>query len=124
MTADLELRRQAIAEALRAVMAESFPGRAAPSQPVAAAPEPARPANPPRPTLVVATPAPGPEPIVEPARLVSPRPLREALSAQIDWDEVEELDELDEDWESPSVPPLETAGSMSQTASMALFGHA
>jgi hypothetical protein len=136
MTADLEFRRQAIAEALRAIMAEPFPDRTAPSQPTAAAPAVARPANPPpRRALVVVTdpvavdpppvaPAPDPHPLVEPAPLASPPPLRAALSAHIDWAEVEELEDLDEDWEAPSVPPLETAGSMSRTASMALFGHA
>jgi hypothetical protein len=65
-----------------------------------------------------------------------PPPLREALTAKIDWDEVDDLtplnpaqgfDEVDgfeDDWEAPSVPPLETTGSMSRAASMALFGHA
>jgi hypothetical protein len=69
-------------------------------------------------------------------RGTSPPPLREALAAEIDWDEVDDLtplnpaegfDEVDgfeDDWEAPSVPPLETAGSMSRAASMALFGHA
>jgi hypothetical protein len=139
MTADLELRRQAIAEALRAVMAEPFPDRTAPSQP-AAAPESAQPANPtPRPALVivaglepatasdpehVAPHGPDPDPVIEPEPTATPPTLRAALSAQIDWAEVEELEDLDEDWESPSVPPLETTGPMSRTASMALFGHA
>lgn len=119
-------------------MAEPFPDRTAPSQPAAAAPAPARPANPPplRSLVVVTDPEPvavdpppvsavsDPDPVVEPAPLTSPPPLRAALSAHIDWAEVEEFEDLDEDWEAPSVPPLETAGSMSRTASMALFGHA
>jgi hypothetical protein len=129
MTADLELRRQAIAEALRAVMAEPFPDRTAPSQPAAAAPTPARPANPPplRALVVVTDPDPvavDPPPVAPAPEFASPPPLRAALSAHIDWAEVEELEDLDEDWEAPSVPPLETTGSMSRTASMALFGHA
>jgi hypothetical protein len=138
MTADLERRRQAIAEALRAIMAEPFPDRTAPSPQAAAAPPAARSVDPPpRRALVVVTepdpvtvdPPPGtpdadPEPRVEPAPLTSPPPLRAALSAHIDWAEVEELEDLDEDWEAPSVPPLETTGGMSRTASMALFGHA
>jgi hypothetical protein len=130
MAAHLEIRRQAIAEALRAVMAEPFPDRSAASV---------------APTRTVATTAPWftpapvhtAEPPPQPAREPVPAPptLREALAAQINWDEVADFDtfgetqaegveEVDDGPEPPSVPPLDTGGSMSRKASMALFGHA
>jgi hypothetical protein len=133
MTADLERRRQAIAEALRAVMAEPFPDRTAPAPSVAA---PSRATSPPAGAVAtLATTAPPatktPAAAVTSATLAVPvsnrgaaPPLREALTAHIDWDNVEDLEDLDEDWESPTIPPLEPVGGMSRTASMALFGHA
>lgn len=86
----------------------------------------------------------GPRPTDTPVatRDASPqrRSLREVLVADIDWDEPERLEILDDvdhspddlsnledidgDWDAPSVPPLEAVGSMSRDASMALFGHA
>jgi hypothetical protein len=111
MATSLEHRRQAIAAALRAVMAEPLP-------------------TPPAPT----------EPLVTVAALPERPSLRDTLAAQIDWDEPEHLEALDdldrspddlsslEDFdgasEATSVPPLEVSGSMSRAASMALFGHA
>ena len=142
MTADLEFRRQAIVEALRAVMAEPFPDRAAPPRPAMVTPEPAyraatRTAEPPRAPAVETTTDPittaEPDPVDTsesaaaepfPASRNTIPPLREALAAHIDWDEVDQLEELDDDWEAPSIPPLETAGGMSRAASLALFGHA
>ncbi|MBV9485689.1 MAG: hypothetical protein JO246_06485 [Frankiaceae bacterium] len=99
MARDLESRRQAIAAALRAVMSE-------PADP------------PPAPAPAAATPTGSDE--VRP-ELPS---LRASLQAQIDWDEVDELPADDADGDSPPIPPLELAGAMSRTASMALFGHA
>lgn len=117
MAASLEHRRLAIVAALRAVMAEPLPNGPRPADtPVAISDTPQR------------------------------RSLRDVLVAEIDWDEPERLEvlddvdrsredltspddlstleDLDDDWEAPSVPPLETAGSMSRVASLALFGHA
>jgi hypothetical protein len=74
MSSDLEARRRAIADALRAVMAEPMP-------------EPAE-----QPTVEMR-----PELFLVPAR-----------GEPDDW----------------LVPPMETVGSMSRTASLALFGHA
>jgi hypothetical protein len=137
MTAHLERRRQAIAEALRAIMAEPFPDRTAPTPPVAALSRATSPPNgtvapaatvPPPATLDPVAPVASAAPAIPPAaRVADDRaapPLREALAAHIDWDHVEELEDLDEDWESPAIPPLEPVGGMSRTASMALFGHA
>jgi hypothetical protein len=133
MTAHLERRRQAIAEALRAIMAEPFPDRTAPSPSVAAL---SRATSPPTGTVVPAATVPPRatvDPVAPAARVTAPAarvaadaapPLREALAAHIDWDAVEDMEDLDEDWESPSIPPLEPVGGMSRTASMALFGHA
>jgi hypothetical protein len=95
MVTDLERRRQAIADALRAVMAEPLPG------PKPAATLPAR--------------------IATPMTISELLPVRETLAASIEWDEFECLTEADD---SVAVPPLEVAGSMSRAASVALFGHA
>jgi hypothetical protein len=111
MATSLEHRRQAIAAALRAVMAEPIP-----TPPALAGPPVATAVLPERPSL------------------------RDTLAAQIDWDEPEHLEALDDldrspddlssledfdtEGEAPSVPPLEVPGSMSRVASMALFGHA
>ncbi|HEX3825265.1 MAG TPA: hypothetical protein VHV79_12440 [Mycobacteriales bacterium] len=121
MLTDLERRRQAIADALRAVMAEPLP-KSVP------APVPA-PARAPQPQLVE---LPGRNSLI--ARLASPSArnaeselptVREALSSQIEWEEFDEHDDRDDvDLETPAVPPLEAAGSMSRAASVALFGHA
>jgi hypothetical protein len=116
MAASLEHRRLAIAAALRAAMAEPAPIDMI---------EP-----------VVETVSFDPTPATrQPQR----RSLRDALTAEIDWDEPEHVDvleldrspddlsgleELGEDWVTPSVPPLEAPGSMSRVASLALFGHA
>jgi hypothetical protein len=86
MSTDLETRRRAIADALRAIMAEPMPRRAA-APTVDVAPQPGE--DPPEP--------PAPELVLVPAR-----------GEPDDW----------------LVPPLEAAGSMSRTASLALFGHA
>lgn len=57
-------------------------------------------------------------------------PMRAALAAQIEWDDADstaDVDlngDVDDEVETPSVPPLEMAGSMSKAASVALFGHA
>jgi hypothetical protein len=179
----LEQRRLAIAEALRAVMAEPPPR----SQPVPAAArpvlvtampaleaddvplppireliarvsEPAAPASAPKPVAASHQPAvdePA-EPIRRPERGIGLLPMREALAAQIDWDEADDpsaepgvaepgaaeetivelaavelpaaedpaADDSAGEEETPSVPPLELAGSMSRAASVALFGHA
>lgn len=134
MAPHLEQRRQAIAAALRAVMAEPLPRK----RPVVADRAPVAEPPPPRtlPTLaaqppVAELPRPWVQPIVAaqppvaapPPRIGLPEMLsvREALAASIEWDEVEDLTE---DGEVPSVPPLEVAGSMSRAASVALFGHA
>jgi hypothetical protein len=99
MVTDLERRRLAIADALRAVMAEPLP-------------EP----------LPEFTPA-----VTAPTRIATPMtisellPARETLAASIEWDEFEGLTEADD---PVAVPPLEVAGSMSRAASVALFGHA
>lgn len=82
MAAHLEHRRQAIAEALRAVMTEPLPN--------------------------------------DPPAIPS---LRDSLVAAIDSDEDEPADTEDYEVWSPPIPPVELAGAMSQTASMALFGH-
>jgi hypothetical protein len=128
MATNLEARRQAIVAALRAVMAEPLPQASAPLHPATRAETVTAPDN-----------ATAPEPLLEPTEPVGhehPPPLRQALAAEIVWDEVEDLGPLDpaeglddvetydDDWAAPSVPPLETAGSMSRAASMALFGHA
>jgi hypothetical protein len=109
MLANLELRRRAIADALRAVMAEPLPLRTVPTLaqgPLIYAPTPVA--------------APDRAAAVEPAPIVAERgSVREALASQIDWDE-----DVDTEAEGPSVPPLETVGSMSRVASLALFGHA
>src|SRR5581483_1501791 len=104
MTADLESRRQAIAEALRAVMAEPFPDRTDPAPTVAVL---SRATSPPTGAVATAAAAPSPAPVepAEPAAPVAPvaavrlravpagddtaaQPLREALVAHIDWDNV------------------------------------
>jgi hypothetical protein len=128
MATNLEARRQAVAAALRAVMAEPLPPASAPLHP-------ATPAEP----VTAHVPLTAPEPTLPPAEPVvreHPPPLRQALAAEIVWDEVDDLGPLDpaegldhvegydDDWEAPSVPPLETAGTMSRAASVALFGHA
>jgi hypothetical protein len=119
MAAPLEARRLAIAAALRAVMAEPLAtssGSAEADVETVLFDAESTPEAPHRPSL------------------------REALAAEIDWDEPEhrealgELDrspedlsslgDFDDDWAGPSVPPLEVTGSMSRVASMALFGHA
>jgi hypothetical protein len=41
------------------------------------------------------------------------------LDAELGWDLAEEVTNL----ETPPVPPLELAGSLSRAASLALFGH-
>jgi len=109
MPANLELRRRAIADALRAVMTEPLPLPSVPKVdqgPLIYAPTPVS--------------APDRAAAVEPATIGAKRgSVREALVSQIDWDE-----EVDSDAEGPSVPPLETVGSMSRVASLALFGHA
>lgn len=103
MGRNLEQRRRAIAAALRAVMAEPLPAPPA-SAPTVVAPT----------VETVEFHAPP-----EPDHMSADRPsLRDALTADVDWGEDAE------DWESPSVPPIDTAGSMSEVASMALFGHA
>jgi hypothetical protein len=99
MARNLERRRQAIADALRAVMSEPSPAAAPP------APLPASP--------------------VARADVRSDLPsLRDSLAAEIVWDEVSEVPLDDDNVESPPIPPLEIAGAMSSTASLALFGHA
>jgi hypothetical protein len=61
----------------------------------------------------------------EPRPAAVPLPsLRESLTAEIDWDEAEEISIETDDVESPPIPPLEIAAAMSTTASVALFGHA
>jgi hypothetical protein len=119
MLTDLERRRQAIAAALRAVMAEPHP-RQTP-----------RVATPPRRGLGTQPPfTAAPTPAVVTGRVATPTAstaaselptVREALTSQIEWDEFEDLDD---EGETPVVPPLEVAGSMSRAASVALFGHA
>lgn len=106
MAAHLEHRRQAIAEALRAVMTEPLP--------TAPDPEP------------VAAPVPAPVTVVPAAaaKALDLPSLRDSLTAQIDWDEIEAVEPEDYVVWSPPIPPLEIAGAMSSTASMALFGHA
>jgi hypothetical protein len=122
MSPDLEVRRRAVADALRAVMAEPLPRRAVVE--VATSTREHRPAR-----LEAASP-----PEVRPS-------LRESLAAQIDGDTTDDDrfarpagtandvgaagDDADVAAESPrSVPRLEPTGSMSRAASMALFGHA
>jgi hypothetical protein len=122
MQTDLERRRQAIAAALRAVMAEPLPH----SKPAVAGPPlrglGARPLFTEAATRTVMT---ARVAMSAASTAASELPtFREALTSQIEWDEFDELPELADDAETPSVPPLEVAGSMSRAASVALFGHA
>jgi hypothetical protein len=130
MVTDLEQRRLAIADALRAIMAEPLPPRQEPIQP---APRVA--------VEEVALPAPVvDEPIsidltepTEPTTSREVRPADDDLEAE-DLEDLEDLedrffithewDEELEDRSEVSVPPLEAAGTMSRIASLALFGHA
>jgi hypothetical protein len=128
MATNLEARRQAIAAALRAVMAEPLPPASAPLHPATPAESVTA-----HHTITASEPPLTP---AEPVGLEHPPPLRQALVAGIDWDEADDLAPLapaeglddvesyDDDWEAPSVPPLESAGTMSRAASVALFGHA
>jgi len=97
---DLERRRLAIVEALRAVMAEPhrIDEATEPTQPESTRTEPAPAGR-------------------HPAWLA---PMDE-LDESAEWDE--EWEELD-DPDRPVVPPLEAVGAMSSRASLALFGHA
>jgi hypothetical protein len=111
MAPHLEHRRRAIADALRAVMKEPLSRTPAAPTPAAEAP------------VIPATSAPVAARPQSSGRLLS---LRESLTAQIDWDEVEpaELQDADGEAATPPVPPLELDAEMSSEASMALFGHA
>jgi hypothetical protein len=91
---DLERRRRAIADALRAAMTEPAVPTPAKAEPAATAATPARPS------------------------------LREALAAQIDVDEIDPVDPEGDDRAAPPVPPLDLDASLSRQASLALFGHA
>jgi hypothetical protein len=64
------------------------------------------------------------EPLPTPAIDPAVPSLRESLTRQIDWDEVEET-ALEEPVDATAlpVPPMELSGAMSSTASVALFGH-
>jgi hypothetical protein len=86
-------------------------------------PEPNEPAGPAEPTtLADDTPLIyGPSHLTEPPAMSTYPSIRQALTAEIDWDEV---GSPADDWVAPSVPPLGTAESMSHVASVALFGHA
>jgi hypothetical protein len=101
----LEQRRLAIVAALRAVMSEPLP---APMAPVTAS----------EPLFVEAT---APVPADPPAVI----DLRDEAAHDDDatdfeiWD-----DEAEPQGDTASVPPLESLGSMSKAASLALFGHA
>jgi hypothetical protein len=118
MLTDLERRRRAIADALRAIMAEPHPH----AKPVAAAPQPIRSAFSEPQVRTLLTTRLAATAVTRPAAPHLP-PVREALAASVEWDELEELVDSD-DVETPAVPPLEVVGSMSKAASMALFGHA
>jgi hypothetical protein len=115
---DLEQRRQAVAAALREIMAEPLPATTAPvsidvpvflDEPAVAA-EPA------------AELAPEPEPVsaVEPEGIdLRDQPDLAAAEAEFDaWDDDEPAVS-----DTHAVPPLEKVGSMSKVASLALFGH-
>jgi len=97
---DLERRRLAIVEALRAVMAEPLSTHTT-TEP--AQPEPIQPES---------------APVGRPPGWLAPM---DELDDSTEWDE--EWEELD-DPDRPVVPPLEAAGAMSSRASLALFGHA
>jgi hypothetical protein len=109
---NLERRRRAIADALRAIMAEPLPDRQ-PATPVAS---------------VVAT-LPAERDAYSAAEVAEFEPAavhdeHAALAAEdrivtAEWDDEEHIDRPES-----LVPPLETVGSMSRRASMALFGHA
>jgi hypothetical protein len=114
----------AIVAALRAVMAEPLPPPHATDAPLfVETAEPTEPVAAPEPTAPVA-----PAPPVAPALMDAPAVIDLRSDPVVDeaggdfeiWD-----DEADEgDVETHSVPPLETLGSMSKAASLALFGHA
>lgn len=57
--------------------------------------------------------------MAEPLPTFTPPAPAPAISAADDYYDDDRLD-----WETPSVPPLETSPSMSPVASLALFGHA
>jgi hypothetical protein len=98
MTTDLEQRRLAIAEALRAIMAEPLPEH---QQPTGTTDQLA-----------------GPEPAAATAPAVEDTP------PSGEWNDDEWDDEDFEPLEDAMVPPLESVGTMSRMASLALFGHA
>jgi hypothetical protein len=107
----LEQRRLAIVAALRAVMSEPLPTPTAP----AAVDEP----------LFVEPAAAATDLVVDaaPPAVIDLRsdPVLDEAGADFEiWDD--EADEPDD--ETHSVPPVESLGSMSKAASLALFGHA
>jgi hypothetical protein len=131
MVTDLEQRRLAIVDALRAIMAEPLPPRQEPipvaqptavAEPVLTEPVAEEPVLP----LPVAE-----EPVVidltEPPAVRETEPVAEDPQTD-DLDDrfflSHEWDEELEDRSEVSVPPLEAAGTMSRIASLALFGHA
>jgi hypothetical protein len=107
---NLERRRRAIADALRAIMAEPLPTRHT------ATPDPA-----------IAVPAPVAVPrqaAAESADVVSGHDEHAALAAEDRFVTDEPHDEHFTELPDSLLPPLETIGSMSRRASLALFGHA
>jgi hypothetical protein len=109
METDLELRRLAVADALRAIMAEPWPAREADVEILQVAPpEVSAP-----PVAVACALA-----LAESGAAAAARAAEDRLLTE-EWDAAE-LTERD----GPMVPPLESVGSMSRMASLALFGHA
>jgi hypothetical protein len=106
----LEARRRAIADALRAIMAEPLPS------PAAALPSPGA-AIPPA-AMAPATALVDPVDPVDAAAEHARHVLEDRLLTE-EWDDEEFTERADS-----MVPPLETVGSMSRRASLALFGHA
>jgi|SRR5580693_8173025 hypothetical protein len=128
MVTDLEVRRLAIADALRAIMAEPLPQHLQPVVVEAPAVDERATSD-----LVVE------EILVAPT--LTAEPIADLSTHEIDLDatlpQPEADDDLesrfwtDDDWDDvfderpeTTVPPLEAAGTMSRIASLALFGHA
>lgn len=111
METDLELRRLAIADALRAIMAEPWPARETDLEILQVAAHEAS-------ALPVA---------VACALALTESDAEAAAAARAAEDRL-----VTEEWDAaglterdvPMVPPLESVGSMSRMASLALFGHA
>jgi hypothetical protein len=115
MANDLEQRRRAIADALRQIMAEPLPERQRVAAAAPSVPGPVTDSALTLPASSLPMPAESAESVAgdDAARATEDRLLTE------EWDEQERAGRGE-----PMVPPLESVGSMSRMASLALFGHA